>query len=244
MNESFVIECNNLSKFFYTDKREKFYALKNISFNIEKNTISVISGKNGSGKTTLLYILASLFEKSSGTVNVSSTPGIVLQDSLSSILGDTPFDDVAFSLRGMHLKKDEREKRVKELLERVNLSHKIYSPALSLSGGEKKRLSIASVLALNKDIILLDEPYSGLDYEGVKNVNHLIEKLHSENITLVIVTHEIEKCLALASKFIILNDGEIAFDGNPCEALSLNLEKYGIKNPLTSYTSLSSLVWR
>lgn len=243
MENNFVIELKDVSK-IYTVDGVKFYALNKVSLSIKKDSLTVIAGENGSGKTTFLYIMAELLKQTSGKVERSSKPGIVLQDSSLSILGDTPYDDVAYSLKTVRFSKQDREKRIRQLLEKVGLEDKMYRPAFSLSGGEKKRLSIASTLALNRDIILLDEPYSALDYEGVRSVNRIIETLRSENITVVIVTHEIEKCLALASHFIVLNKGEVVFDGEPKDGLVAPLENWGIKNPLMSYTSLQSLVWR
>lgn len=238
-----AIECQSVSKVYKVD-REKIYALKDVSLSIMKDTLTVISGANGSGKTTLLYIISELDKATSGKVIRSSKPGIVLQDSSLSILGDTPFDDVAFSLKTAQFSKAERAERISQLLEKVGLSDKMMRPSFSLSGGEKKRLAIASTLALERNIILLDEPYSALDYEGVKSVNAIIETLRKENITVVIVTHEIEKCLALSSHFIVLNKGEVVFDGTPEEGISEDLEKWGIKNPLLSYIRLRDLQWR
>lgn len=251
MENNSAIELKDVSKVYESDGA-KFYALNKVSLSIKKDSLTVIAGENGSGKTTLLYIMAELLKQINGKVERSSKPGIVLQDSSLSILGDTPYDDVAYSLKTAHssffktarFSKQDMQKRIRQLLEKVGLDDKMYRPAFSLSGGEKKRLSIASTLALNRDIILLDEPYSALDYEGVKSVNRIIETLRSENITVVIVTHEIEKCLALASHFIVLNKGEVVFDGEPQDGLVAPLENWGIKNPLMSYISLQSLVWR
>ena len=112
-----------------------------------------------------------------------------------------------------------------------------------LSGGEKRRLAIASVIALDRRTLILDEPYSNLDYPGVKSVNALIEKLKAEGFTILILTHELEKCLGLADRFLILSKGNLVFDGNPQQAIEEDLESWGIRRP-TDGGDIRSLVWR
>ena len=126
---------------------------------------------------------------------------------------------------------------------KVGLDSKTESPSHFLSGGEKRRLAIASVLALGRRTIILDEPYSNLDYPGVKSVNAMIGKLQEEGFTIVILTHELEKCLGLANRFAVLSEGKLAFDGPASEALKLDLGKWGIRNPLPGGDP-SELVWR
>ena len=92
-------------------------------------------------------------------------------------------------------------------------------------------------------VIILDEPYANLDYTGVKQVNALLQKLKEKGKTIILLTHEIEKCLAMAQKFIVLYKGEKVFDGKPEEALGENLEKWNIRNPFNSYKSLEDLIW-
>ena len=97
---------------------------------------------------------------------------------------------------------------------------------------------------MNRDILIFDEPYANLDYPGVLDVNRLIAELHEKGRTVIILTHELEKCLALADHFVILKEGKVVFDGKPEDALSLNLEQWSIRNPLAKYESASDLVWR
>ena len=99
------------------------------------------------------------------------------------------------------------------------------------------------MIAMNLPVIILDEPFANLDYVGVKQVNALIKDLKAEGKTVVILTHEIEKCLALADKFVVLFRGQKVFEGSPTEGLKTNLEDWNIRNPLTAYSSLKDLVW-
>ena len=102
---------------------------------------------------------------------------------------------------------------------------------------------MASILAMNREIIIFDEPYANLDYPGVLNVNALIQKLHSEKKTVIILTHELEKCLGMAEQFVVLFKGKKVFDGCPEDAINLKLENWGIRNPLNIYNSVKDLIW-
>ena len=99
------------------------------------------------------------------------------------------------------------------------------------------------MLAMDLSVIILDEPYANLDYSGVKQVNELICSLKSDGKTVIILTHEIEKCLALADHFIILHKGTKVFDGTPEQGLGQKLEQWNIRNPLVQYKSVKDLVW-
>ena len=109
--------------------------------------------------------------------------------------------------------------------------------------GEKRRLAVAGVLAMDCDILIFDEPFANLDWPGVKQVCSIITRLKKEGKTLIVLTHELEKVLSLADRFLILHYGKIYFDGDPEEGLQLDLNKWGIRNPLVSYTSIEDLIW-
>ena len=141
------------------------------------------------------------------------------------------------------MKKAEVELAVKEALEKTDLSQKADFPARFLSGGEKRRLAIACMLAMKFPVIILDEPYANLDYSGVKQVNALIRELKSDGKTVIILTHEIEKCLGLADRFIVLFHGKKVFDGSPQGGLKQNLEQWNIRNPIVEYKNAGDLVW-
>ena len=128
-------------------------------------------------------------------------------------------------------------------MEITGLTEKKDFPARFLSGGEKRRLAVACMIAMDLPILILDEPYANLDYSGVKQVNALLKELKKSGKTIILLTHEIEKCLGLADKFIVLFRGEKVFDGTPEEGLKENLEQWNIKNPLTAYNKLEDLVW-
>ncbi len=231
-----------MSKTFETSEGEN-QALKNVSFQIEEGQCVVIGGENGSGKSVLMSIIAGLEEADEGKVETSGRVGLVFQEAETQILGETPREDIAFGPKNLGWSKDEITQAVENALEKTGLTKKADFPARFLSGGEKRRLAVACMIAMNLPVIILDEPFANLDYVGVKQVNALIKDLKAEGKTVVILTHEIEKCLALADKFVVLFRGQKVFEGSPSEGLKTNLEDWNIRNPLTAYSSLKDLVW-
>lgn len=238
-----MIKIQNLNKSFQTSEG-KIDALQNISLEISDGECVIIGGENGSGKSVLMSIIANLEEADSGNIELNGQKvGLVFQEAETQILGETPAEDIAFGPKNLGWKKNQVEQAVQNALKKVGLEKKSEFPARFLSGGEKRRLAVACMIAMNLPIIILDEPYANLDFGGVKQVNFLVKQLKSEKKTVIILTHEIEKCLALADKFIVLFRGKKVFDGKPEDGLKQNLENWNIKNPLGKYEKLGDLVW-
>lgn len=233
-----VLEVQNINRTFANGT----IALQDVSFSVKKGEFLVIGGKNGSGKSVLMSLIAGLDKQTSGTIKCDEV-GLVFQDANSQILGETPLEDVLFGLRNLKLKKQERLQKAEETLKQCGLFEKRDFQARVLSGGEKRRLAVAGILALNRDFIIFDEPFANLDLIGIKQVCAILKQLKEQNKTIIVLTHDLEKILGLADSFIILDSGKIKFNGTPEEGLKLNLEEYGIKNPLTSYNSVKDLFW-
>ena len=244
------IQINHLSKTFQTLAGPK-KALDDVSLEIAEGECVVIGGENGSGKSVLMQIIAGLMEGDkqvvecprSGCIETTVDVGLVFQEAESQILGETPAEDIAFGPKNLGWKKEEVQIAVREALEKTGLTNKADFPARFLSGGEKRRLAVACMLAMKLPVIILDEPYANLDFGGVKQVNKLIRQLKEEGKTVVILTHELEKCLALADRLLVLFRGKKVFDGTPQEGLKQKLEDWNIRNPLVSYKSVKDLVW-
>ena len=243
-------------------------ALDDVSLEISEGECVVIAGENGSGKSVLMQIVAGLMDgdKSPETggscfdtlnnrslhgnsttlspeIVVNGRVGLVFQEAETQILGETPAEDIAFGPKNLGWKKEEVGAAVREALEQTGLSEKADFPARFLSGGEKRRLAVACMLAMKLPIIILDEPYANLDFGGVKQVNALVRQLKAEGKTVIILTHEIEKCLGLADRFVVLFRGKKVFDGSPEEGLKQKLEEWNIRNPLVSYNKVEDLIW-
>ncbi|MBP3561557.1 MAG: ABC transporter ATP-binding protein [Treponema sp.] len=233
-----VLEVQNINRTFANGT----IALQDVSFSVKKGKFLVIGGKNGSGKSVLMSLIAGLDKQTSGTIKCDEV-GLVFQDANSQILGETPLEDVLFGLRNLQLKKQERLQKAEETLKQCGLFEKRDFQARVLSGGEKRRLAVAGILALDRDFIIFDEPFANLDLIGIKQVCAILKQLKEQNKTIIVLTHDLEKILGLADSFIILDSGKIKFNGTPEEGLKLNLEEFGIKNPLTSYNSVKDLFW-
>lgn len=260
------ITINHLSKTFNTLAGPK-KALDDVSLEIAEGECVVIGGENGSGKSVLMQIIAGLMEGDKKMVvecprnsrslseveggEVTAEPGVyvngrvglVFQEAETQILGETPAEDIAFGPKNLGWKKDQVQAAVREALEQTGLTDKADFPARFLSGGEKRRLAVACMLAMKLPTIILDEPYANLDFGGVKQVNKLIRQLKAEGKTVIILTHEIEKCLGLADRFVVLFRGKKVFDGTPGLGLRHNLEAWNIRNPLVSYGKVEDLIW-
>ena len=235
------IKIESLSKTFKTASG-KITALENICLEIFEGECVVIGGENGSGKSVLMSIIAGLEKCDCGKVEAPQV-GLVFQEAETQILGETPEEDIAFGPKNLGWKKADVENAVKAALEKTGLLAKKDFPARFLSGGEKRRLAVACMLAMNPPVIILDEPYANLDYSGVKQVNALIRQLKADGKTVIILTHEIEKCLGLAHRFVVLFKGQKVFDGAPGEGLQQNLEQWNIRNPIVSYKGVQDLIW-
>lgn len=209
-----------------------FYALDDVSMGIESGSRALVCGANGSGKSLLMSIIAGLDAPHSGAVQCGGRVGLIFQEPDSQILGETPREDIAFGLRNLKVPKKEINSRAMQALAETGLEARADYPSRALSGGEKRRLAIAGVLAMDAQIIIFDEPYANMDYPSVVQINQHIQKLHSSGKTVIILTHEIEKCLGLADSFIVLHKGRKVFDGTPTQALGQDLEAWGIHNPL------------
>jgi biotin transport system ATP-binding protein len=233
-----IIEIENLT-YRYPNG---FLGLDGIDLSVKKGEFVVIAGRNGSGKTTLLKHLNALLLPASGCVkikgvNVKDDPvrarlvvGMVFQDSDSQIVCETVREDVAFGPENLSLARDEIDKRVFEALEITGLSKLADTQPHLLSGGEKRRLAIAGVLAMMPEVLVLDEPFSNLDYPGTMDVLVQIIRLHKAGRTIIVTTHDLEKIMAHVERLLIMERGKIVRDGVP-ETIISGIETFGIREP-------------
>lgn len=233
-----IIEIENLSYRFANGA----VGLAGINLAIEAGSFTVIAGANGSGKTTLLRHLNGLLRPASGEVRLLSVPvfdnlagarqrvGMVFQDTESQIVGETVADDVAFGPENLKLSRAEIARRVDAALDAVGLEKMRHHGTHALSGGEKRRLAIAGVLAMEPQILAFDEPFANLDYAGVRQVLARIVDLHHRGRTLVLTTHDLEKVLPFADRLIFMADGRVVGDGPPAETVK-EAERFGVRRP-------------
>lgn len=217
-------------------------SLERIDLTIARGSFVVLAGANGAGKSTLLKHFNGLLRPQEGIVRIAGVPvhqdllharrtvGMVFQDADSQIVGETVYDDAAFGPENLNWPAAKIRDSVDSALGLVGLgAMRDRSPHL-LSGGEKRRLAIAGVLAMEPEVIVLDEPFANLDYDGVRQVLAHIVDLHAGGRTIIVCVHDLEKVLAHAERLIILQRGRIAADGPP-ETVVLEAEAYGIRLP-------------
>jgi len=245
-----ILETKNLEHRF----PDGTLALKGISLALEEGDFLIITGKNGSGKSVLVRHFNGLLSPTGGEVFYRDKPvgknllmvrqrvGMVFQDPDSQIVGQTVWQDTAFGPENLRLPEGEIHKRVENSLRSMGLEHlKDHRPA-TLSGGEKKKLALAGILAMEPEIIIFDEPFEGLDYPGVVMVLTQITGLHQKGHTIVIITHEVEKSLAHANRLLILDQGRIVRQGTPEEVLP-DLESFGVRAKPFTPDRIGEMSW-
>ncbi len=233
-----IIEIRNL---FYRFP-DGSVGLQDVNLKIEEGTLVVIAGENGSGKTTLLKHFNTLLRPTSGMIFIEGEDagknplktrqkvGLVFQNPDHQIVGETVYDDIAFGPKNLMLDPDTVKERVEAALKSVSLSHRSDRQPHLLSGGEKRRLAIAGVLAMKPKVLALDEPFTSLDYSGIREVLHQILDLHRSGCTVVVTTHDVEKIIAHADRLVVLKNGSVAADGPP-DRIALELEQFGVRIP-------------
>ena len=225
--------------------------LKDVSFSLEKGSVTLIAGRNGSGKTMLLKCLKGLEKETKGSITLEgktlkkrkerlSSIALVFQDASLEIVGSTVEKDIRFGLENQKKTQDEINRITDEILKRFNMEHLRKSSPRYLSGGEKRKVAIASVVAMEPKLVLLDEPLANLDYPSTKLVLETIRYLKSEGVTIVIVSHEAEKLLALTDNTIILEQGSVVYDGPSRDSIE-ELRKADVFVPPLPFEELSWL---
>ncbi|MFD3257375.1 energy-coupling factor transporter ATPase [Paenibacillus lentus] len=204
--------------------------IRNLSFQIHPGEYLAIVGTNGIGKSTVAKLMNGLLQPTEGEVRykdyctsneqqlgmIREKIGMVFQNPENQIVASTVFEDMAFGLQNICLPPDEISARVMQTLERVNMLDYIDADVNSLSGGQKQRIAIASILAVEPEVIIFDESTSMLDPEGKEQVLGLIRELNQKGITIISITHDMEE-LAEASRIIVLDQGRIGYDGTPAK---------------------------
>jgi biotin transport system ATP-binding protein len=232
-----------------------FEALSGINLDIFEGECLLVAGANGSGKTLLMQMLAGLLEPSAGEILFRGRPlaesrrllrrsvGLVFQDADAQILGETVEEDIRFGPENLKLPKDEIEKRLEETLAALELSSKRDFAPRSLSGGEKRRLAAAGVLVMGCEGIIMDEPFANLAWPGVTQVLNIINNLKKTGKTIIILTHELEKVLALADRLVILAGGKIRDSGESGAVLNRLDPAWGVRDPRRVYSSAEDCTW-
>lgn len=240
-----IIRIENLTfEYKKGEETEPVRALDNVNLNIERGSFTAILGKNGSGKSTFAKNFNGLLVPTEGVIyvngydtsddehiwDVRQSAGMVFQNPDNQLVSAIVEDDVAFGPENLGIESSEIRRRVDKALSDVNMGAFKGKPPHLLSGGQKQRVAIAGVVAMKPSCIIFDEPTAMLDPKGRNEIMNIIEELHDEGITVVLITHFMEEAVH-ADRVIIMHDGKVFLDGKPEEVfaqkekvLSVNLD--------------------
>ena len=244
---SVIVE--NISYVYSKGTPFEHLAIKDMNFEIKQGEFVAIIGHTGSGKSTLIQHLNGLIKPTSGRVltfgfdtkdkktilDVRRNIGLVFQYPEYQLFEDTIAKDIAFGCKNLKMSKEEQIESVKYAMDLVDLDYETYKDVspFELSGGQKRRVAIAGVLAMRPKTIILDEPTSGLDPQSTREILDMIKKMAKSGITIIMVSHDMDHVYENATRVIVVNDGEIVFDDTPSNVFkhSKELVEIGLDVP-------------
>lgn len=247
-----MIKFENVFYTYSANSPFAYEALNDVNLTINPGSFTCIVGKTGCGKSTLIQQLNGLLFPSKGKVIVDDFVisskrkertkklqplrkyvGIVFQYSEYQLFEESVEEDVAFGPMNFGFNKDEALKIAHEALAKVGIKEDYYKKSpFDLSGGEKRRVSIAGILALKPDILVLDEPTAGLDPLGAKEILSIFEQLNKNGTTIILVSHDMNIVFKYASDVVVMDDGKIIRVSKPQELFLEDVEKYSLETPL------------
>lgn len=245
-----AIEIQNVSYRYSQGTNQEVTAIKNINLTIEKGEIIGIIGHTGSGKSTLVSHFNGLLKPTEGKVIVDGTDiwrdketlrnarfkvGLCFQYPEYQLFEETVYKDISFGPKNMKLSESEIKERVLKAADFTGIRKDMLEKSpFDLSGGEKRRVAIAGIMAMEPEVLVFDEPAAGLDPAGRKNLIKLIEEYHEQTgSTVIVVSHNMEDIARLAQRIIVINNGTIAMDGTVKEVFSRGeeLKQMGLNVP-------------
>jgi len=249
-----LISVKNVNYVYGSGTAYETQALKDINLEIDQGEFIGIIGHTGSGKSTLIQHLNGLMKATSGTIffdgkdiyekgysmkQLRSKVGLVFQYPEHQLFETDIFRDVCFGPKNLGLPKEEVERRAKDALRQVGIDEKLFDQSpFDLSGGQKRRVAIAGVLAMEPQVLILDEPTAGLDPKGRNEILEQISMLHREKkITVILVSHSMEDVAKYVDRIIVMNQGELMYNDAPREVFRhyKELEKVGLAAPQVTY---------
>ena len=249
-----AIKIDHLNYVYSEGTAFEKHALKDVNLEIPDGQFIGVIGHTGSGKSTLIQHLNGLLKGTSGAIYYNGTNiygegynmkelrskvGLVFQYPEHQLFEIDVFTDVCFGPKNLGLPKEEVERRAYEALRLVGLKEKNFKKSpFELSGGQKRRVAIAGILAMEPDVLVLDEPTAGLDPKGRDDILDQVKRLHEErHITVILVSHSMEDVARYVDRIIVMNKGQVRFDGVPREVLRhyRELEEIGLAAPQVTY---------
>ncbi len=227
-----LLEVRNLTHIYSQGTPFEHVALENVSFSLEKGEFVGIIGHTGSGKSTLILHLNGLLRPSAGTVLLDGTDlwsskaftrqarfriGLVFQYPEYQLFEETCYADIAFGPKNMKLPREEIDRRVRKAAALVGLTdEQLRASPFDLSGGQKRRVAIAGVIAMEPEILILDEPTAGLDPAGREEIlGNILDYRRQNKATIVMVSHSMDDVARMADRLLVMNESHLAMDGTP-----------------------------
>ncbi len=240
------IKINNVSYTYFKKTKLAFKALNNVSLTIEDGSFTCIVGETGSGKSTLTKLLNGLIKPDEGSINIVDKEitnkkfkdykdlrkqvGLVFQFPESQLFEETVLKDVCFGLLNFGFSQKEAEIKAKDALKAFGIKEdKFERSPFELSGGERRRVALAGVIALNPKVLVLDEPTVGLDPIGAIDFMRTIRRIHKSGTTVIVVTHDMDMAFACCTNVVMLDKGEVIFSGTREEFFTSSLLDYFTK---------------
>lgn len=232
IKEDIILEAVDL-KYSYEDSEK--YALNGLNVKLKRGKRVCFMGANGSGKSTLFLLFNGVLQPKSGKIildgkdveyskkglrDLRSKVGIVFQDPDNQLFSASVRQEISFGLFNLGMKEEQVREEVENIMEELEIKHFSEKPTYALSGGQKKQVSIADVMVMKPEIIILDEPAAALDPKHTIIVERIVEKMVEEGITVIISTHDVDFAMNWAEEIVVVHKGEIAAHGNPEEVLS------------------------
>jgi len=244
------IQVNDLFYTYLPKSPIQTEALKGVSLAIDDHSYCAILGQTGSGKSTLIQTLNALLIPTKGEIHVGDFIithkksrnkkikhlrkhlAIVFQFPEYQLFEETVEKDVAFGAKNFGANNEDALKKAHEALLSVGLDESYFKRSpFELSGGEKRRVAIAGILAIEPDILVLDEPTAGLDPQGANDIMSLVDEMHNHGTTIILVTHDMDLVIKYCEKVFVLNEGLLVFEGTPSELFRGDVRQFSIEIP-------------
>jgi len=235
--------------------RDGSLGLDGACLSLDEGDFLLLAGRNGAGKTLLMRHLAGLMKPRSGRILyrgretapsegvLRTKVGLVFQDPMAQIVCQSVLEDAAFGPLNQGYTPEEADERAMHALRVLGMDALAARDPASLSGGELRRLAIAGLLAMERECLILDEPFANLDYPSVRAVLETLAELHARGQTILLLTQEIEKSLAQATRLAIMDGGRIVYQGNPDGMDPADFPRHGLHNPFRRPQCRAELSW-
>lgn len=230
--DDIILKADNL---YFSYDNEKSHSLNGLSLEIKRGQKIAVMGANGSGKSTFFLCCNGIHRPQSGSLFFNGEPidysrkgllhlrskvGIVFQDPDNQLFSASVYQEISFGILNLGVSKEQAQKEVEDVIEYMEITPFRNKPTHSLSGGQKKQVSIADILVMHPDIIILDEPGAALDPRHAVMVDHMIEKLTESGITVMMSTHDVNQALEWADEVILFHEGKVLMQGTPSEVFA------------------------